>query len=124
MRLIIMRHGESQNNVLSKISHEIYSQVRTYEPELSEHGAATCRRVGERLSEIGIKFDLMLTSAHKRAVLSLKNVMETYSLPHPPCEIFTQIHEENGVNMAGKIYPGLSRSQVLELMPELTIPDD
>ena len=97
-----MRHGESQNNVLAKISKDLWANGRTYEPELSAQGVEECRMVGARLSEMGIKFDLMLTSAHKRAVLSLKNVRETYAhTATTPCEIFTQIHEEKGVNMAG-----------------------
>ena len=124
MRLIIMRHGESQNNILGKISNQAWSEHRTSEPELSAQGVDSCRRIGERLTQLGIKIDLMITSAHKRAILSLKNVRDTYALPQPTCEIMTQIHEESGVNMAGQIYPGLSRSQVIELMPDLYIPED
>lgn len=115
-----MRHGESQNNILGKISNEIYTAHRTSEPELSARGVADCCKAGQRLAEMGIKFDFMLTSAHKRAVLSLKHVRE--NLPDArsiPCYIMTQIHEENGVNMAGQIYPGLSRTEILELLPEL-----
>ena len=123
MRLIIMRHGESQNNILGKISVEAWRDHRTSEPELSAQGIADSRAVGERLAQLGIKIDLMLTSAHKRAILSLKNVRDTYTLPHPPCEVMTEIHEENGVNMAGQIYPGLSRSQVIELLPDLQVPE-
>ena len=79
-----------------------------------------CQAVGTRLTEMGLRFDLMLTSAHKRAVLSLKNVRETYAFTsETPCEVMTQIHEEHGVNMAGNIYPGLPRSEVIKLLPEL-----
>jgi broad specificity phosphatase PhoE len=38
MRIILMRHGESGNNILALISKDIYEKVRTYEPELSETG--------------------------------------------------------------------------------------
>ena len=81
--------------------------------------------VGAKLTEMGIRFDMMLTSAHKRAILSLKNVRETYQFAEStPCGIMTQIHEEHGVNMAGQIYPGLTRSEVLELLPELQIDEE
>ena len=74
-----MRHGESQNNVIAKIfPHDIYIAQRTSDPELSQQGIEDCRMAGTRLSEMGIKFDVMLTSAHKRAILSLKNLRETY----------------------------------------------
>ena len=120
-----MRHGESQNNILGKISKEIYTSHRTSEPELSARGVADCCQAGQRLSEMGIKFDFMLTSAHKRAVLSLKHVRENLADAQSiPCYIMTQIHEEHGVNMAGQIYPGLSRTEILELLPELQIPAD
>ena len=36
----------------------------------------------------------------------------------------TQIHEVNGSYLSNKMCPGLPRSQVLELLPDLTIPDD
>lgn len=120
-----MRHGESQNNVLAKISAEAHRNHRTYEPELSQLGAEECRMVGAKLTEMGIRFDMMLTSAHKRAILSLKNVRETYQFSEStPCAIMTQIHEEFGVNMGGQTFPGLTRSQVLELMPELQISEE
>ena len=64
-----MRHGESQNNILKKICHnDIYAEHRTNDPELSDRGVADSRAAGARFSELGISFDLMLTSAHKRAV--------------------------------------------------------
>lgn len=116
MRLIIMRHGESQNNILSKISREAWRQHRTSEPELSDQGVDECRRTGARMRELGFEFDLMLTSAHKRAVLSLKHVRDTFKSTAsslPPCAIMTEIHEEKGVTMGGEVFPGLTRSQVL-----------
>ena len=42
MRLIIMRHGETTNNILSKISEEIYQKERVAEPELSQKGELDC----------------------------------------------------------------------------------
>lgn len=58
-----MRHGESQNNVLSKISPQLWQEKRTNEPELSARGVDDCRAAGARFSELGITFDLMITSA-------------------------------------------------------------
>ena len=121
-----MRHGETNNNVLFKISKAAWVDHMTAEPELSAQGVEECKMVGTRMTEMGLNFDLMLTSAHKRAIQSLKNVRETYANSQStPCEILTQIFEEHGVYDAqGNTYPGLSRSKVLELLPDLTISPD
>ena len=78
MRLIVMRHGESQNNVLSKISKEAYEQKRSAEPEISEQGVKDCEQVGEWLKTNNIKIDQIYTSAHKRAILSARHVRQAY----------------------------------------------
>ena len=117
-----MRHGESQNNILSKISHEAWANHRTAEPELSDKAIRECRQVGTRFSEMGLKFDLMITSCHKRAILSLKHVRETYlEAAAVPCKVMVEIHEENGVNMGGQTFPGMTRSEILQLLPEIQI---
>ena len=36
----------------------------------------------------------------------------------------TQVHEENGSYLDDKIIPGLTRSQVIEILPDLTVPED
>lgn len=41
-----MRHGESQNNVLSKISKELYHEKRSAEPEISDLGLKECEQLG------------------------------------------------------------------------------
>ena len=72
-----------------------------------------------------LKIDLMMTSCQKRAIQSLKNVREKYThAAETPCEIFSEIHEHWGVHQHGHTLPGLKRSEVLELIPELTIPED
>ena len=68
MRLIMMRHGESQNNVVHQISDEFGWQHRVDDPKLSPMGMEECEAVGKKMSEIGLKFDVILTSAHLRAL--------------------------------------------------------
>ena len=106
MRLILMRHGESQNNVLSKIAQEVYEQYRTYEPELSELGVQESIQMGKALKNSGINIDFMLTSAHKRAILSAKCILETF--PEVPVHLMLAIHEVGGIYMREKTFPGLS----------------
>ena len=49
MRLILMRHGESQNNVVHKISDEFGYKHRVPDPELSDLGKQECEDLGCRL---------------------------------------------------------------------------
>ena len=51
MKLIIMRHGESANNVLSKLDRDLYLKTRTPEPELSPKGEEDCTNIGLWLAE-------------------------------------------------------------------------
>lgn len=67
-----MRHGESYNNVLAKISREDYQNKRVYEPELSEVGKDACKRMGVEFGKLGIKLSRIICSPQKRAILSAK----------------------------------------------------
>ena len=61
--------------MISRDTHRLY---RTSEPELSAQGVKASQEAGKSLTEMGIKFDLMVTSAHKRAILTLKHVRDNY----------------------------------------------
>ena len=120
-----MRHGQSQNNILSELGDEICKKYRVADPELTQLGVNECRMVGQRLSEMGIQLDMMLTSAMKRAILSLKYVREGYqNAANTPCGILTQIHEIRGITLDGQNGPGLKRSEVLDLIPEFQISEE
>ena len=68
MRLILMRHGESQNNVVHKIGDDFGYKHRVPDPNLSEMGKSECEELGRKIAEIGIKLDVILMSAHRRAL--------------------------------------------------------
>jgi broad specificity phosphatase PhoE len=46
MRVILMRHGESINNMYARIDRKIYLEERKAEPELSETGANSSNTMG------------------------------------------------------------------------------
>ena len=46
MRVILMRHGESINNMYARIDMKLYHEERKAEPELSETGADSSLRMG------------------------------------------------------------------------------
>lgn len=62
----------------------------------------------------------MLTSAHKRAVLSAKHVRDQIQ-EKPPIELMIDIHEIGGVYMKQQTFPGLSSQDITELIPEIQI---
>ena len=117
-----MRHGESQNNILAKMSADVYEKYRTFEPELSELGVKESRAVGAAMKAAGINIDIILTSGMKRAILSAKHVGESF--PEVPCQLVLAMHEIKGVHMKGKVHPGLSQQEMKELHPLIIIPED
>ena len=78
--------------------------------------------MGKLLKDSGIIFDTILTSAHKRAILSAKHILESF--PEVPVHLMPQIHEVGGVYMNEKTYPGLSFDQTRELLPQLQISEE
>ena len=122
MRLIIMRHGESTNNVLEDISEELYRVKRESDPYLSDVGEQECKNLGVRLTELGIRIDLMVTSAHRRSIQSLKNIRDSYTYANPECHLMMQIHEHSGIYKDGKMYSGLTTSEMREIFPNLVVP--
>jgi len=78
--------------------------------------------VGEWLVANGIKIDLVLTSAHKRAILSAKHMLTKYTTK-VPVHIMHQIHEVGGVYIKGKCETGLNVKQIKEIMSDIVIGD-
>ena len=62
MRIILMRHGETQNNILAMVSKDSYETQRLEEPELSEIGEKSCRRMGKEMGNLGFHIDKILCS--------------------------------------------------------------
>ena len=71
-----------------------------------------------------ISVDRMLVSAHKRALLSAKYVRAEYQRDEIPIELMLEIHEVGGVYQKSTTFPGLKKSEVLEILPELAIPEE
>ena len=130
MRIILMRHGESGNNILALISKQVYEQVRTHEPELSDIGQESCRRMGEEMNKLNFKIDKIYCSAHKRAILSAKFFREGFfkfqeqnNIEKLPIHLKVNIHELGGIYMGEKCFPGLNKKQVKELVNDIIIPE-
>ena len=118
-----MRHGESYNNIQAKISKDLYYKTRQQEPPMSDIGNEACVKMGKKMKELGIKFEKIICSGHKRAILSAKFVREGLGNEEMPIELRLKCHEYRGCWMGDKTYPGLTRDQVKELVPDINIPE-
>ena len=116
-----MRHGESGNNLLAKISYQLYNEKRVAEPELSPEGVLQCFAVGQYLKRTGIKIDEFICSAHKRAILSALEVIK--GSEQAPLSLMVLIHERGGMFFKNEVTTGLTKQEVLTLAPEIKIND-
>jgi 2,3-bisphosphoglycerate-dependent phosphoglycerate mutase len=69
MKLVLIRHGESEWNKLNLFTG--WTDV-----DLSEHGVEEAKFAGETLKEKGYDFDICYTSYLKRAIHTLNNVLK------------------------------------------------
>ena len=76
------------------------------------------------MKELGIKFDKILCSGHKRAILSAKFLREGLEDESKQIEVFLKAHEESAVYMKDTVYPGLNQKQMSEICEDIVIPDD
>ena len=82
MRLIIMRHGESTNNLVMMVTNtndeKLYDSLREQEPSVSQLGIDASFNMGKKLSEMKIDLDAIYCSGHKRALVTTKHFIEGY----------------------------------------------
>lgn len=69
MKLVLVRHGESQWNLENKFTG--WTDV-----DLTEKGVNEAKNGGRKLKELGIQFDVAFTSYQKRAIKTLNYILE------------------------------------------------
>lgn len=69
MKLVLVRHGESQWNLENKFTG--WTDV-----DLTEKGVNEAKNGGRQLKELGINFDVAFTSYQKRAIKTLNYILE------------------------------------------------
>ena len=81
MKVIFMRHGESQNNALKSNSPEtieLFEKQRQHDPTLSEKGYKESHQAGRLLKQHNYKIDAFFTSGFKRAIETADMVRKGY----------------------------------------------
>ncbi len=128
MRLLLVRHGESQNN---RIHADTGSWAgRSPDPDLTPLGRRQAELLANRfLAEQLPRPDVMLTSLMRRAVATAAPIARALDLP---LEGHALLHEVGGVfegqdegpQVTGQAHPGSPASALLELSPHLVLPDE
>lgn len=126
MRFIVIRHGQSTNNLLwEKTGSE---SGRHPDTPLTATGHLQARRLGETLAAgvLPWSIDVLYCSLMKRAVQTAAPVAAALAMPlNGHLDMYEvggpfDIDEETGTK---KPYPGASRSELLEVSDRLVLPD-
>jgi 2,3-bisphosphoglycerate-dependent phosphoglycerate mutase len=128
MRLFLVRHGQSFNNMLPD------GVGRVADPPLTESGVKQAPLVAQHLAEgpakdtyhdggptRGFGITKLYTSAHLRCLQTSEPIADALDLDP---EIWVDVHEECGVWMEGvEKLPGMTRSEIAARFPRVKIPD-
>ncbi|MGC3953053.1 MAG: histidine phosphatase family protein [Propionicimonas sp.] len=128
MRLLLIRHGESENN---RIRSETGSwQGRSPDPELTDLGHRQASRLADFYLERELpRPDVLLTSLMRRAVSTAAPLAKALDLPlrgHPLLYEVGGVFEadDEGPEVAGTPRPGSPASTLLALSPHLVLPSE
>ena len=142
MRLFIVRHGESQNNLLNdQLSFDDYLQQRFPDPALTELGLRQAEAVADHLAkatvaehyrllsegkENGYNITRIYCSAMLRAMQTAQPIGQALGIDP---EVLIDIHEQGGVFIGDPRGPesiqqahGITRAQALEQFPGYKLP--
>ena len=124
LRLILIRHGESANNVEHEISREQYLANRQPDPPLTATGQEQALETGEYLAS---KQNALLFPIHRLYVSPLRRTLMTAqpiakALQLQPI-VWTDIFEVGGVYENGGMgKPGMTRTEMLTAFPDYHVP--
>ncbi len=128
MRLLLIRHGESENN---RIHAETGSwSGRSPDPELTDLGHTQAGKLADFYVQRRLpRPDVLLTSLMRRAVSTAAPLAKALDLPlqgHPLLHEVGGVYEadDEGPHVAGTPRPGSPASGLLALSPLLVLPVD
>jgi broad specificity phosphatase PhoE len=127
MRLYLIRHGQSTNNILTDQS------KRTYDPLLTDLGKIQADHLAEYIAttpdfpdvESGYGITHLYTSAMRRTLLTTQPLAQRLNITP---QIWTDIHEIGGLFLAypdgrEETFGGITRSEIERDFPDYVIPD-
>ncbi|MBR6898242.1 MAG: 2,3-bisphosphoglycerate-dependent phosphoglycerate mutase, partial [Lachnospiraceae bacterium] len=102
MKLVLVRHGESEWNKENRFTG--WTDV-----ELSEKGMEEAKTAGKLLTEAGFDFDVCYTSYLKRAIHTLNNILDTMDRAWLPVVKSWKLNERHYGSLQG-----LNKSETAE----------
>lgn len=102
MTLYVIRHGESESNVMGKYGGQ-------YDTPLTAKGLAQARQVAGKLA--GMRFESIVSSSLRRARQTAEIIQEAFGLPLILSDDFRER------NMG--VYEGLTEAEIIERYPDL-----
>lgn len=124
LRVILIRHGESENNVHNEIGGDHYQKHRQADPPLTTNGRQQAQETAEYLKECdnallrGI--DEIYVSPFLRTLQTCQPIAEVLEISP---KVWNEIHEVGGANYNGTALPGMSKSQILKDFPDFIVDD-
>jgi len=133
LRVVLVRHGESMNNIHEAKGWEAYVKGRSADPDLSPRGYAQAQLLGSWLGSakaapLGLdKLTELWVSPHRRTLLTMSPLAAATGLaPRVTSDIF----EAGGIYDANDDYTvftargGLTRDEMSAEFPSYVLPDD
>jgi len=125
--VLLIRHGESTNNVLWAGDRDAFLAERTDDPPLTPLGAEQADRLAEHLRASGERLDRLVCSPMLRAIQTAQPVAAALGVP---VEVWVEVHEHGGMYVGNPhtgegfaVRPGLSRTAIVELLPKALLPE-
>lgn len=125
LRVLLVRHGESTNNVLTEVGYDFFLANRTPDPDLTTLGEgqalALANYLGKRSNTLFESFDDVYVSPMKRTLATAFPV--AIALGARP-RVWTDVHEVGGIHLGGTGLGGLTRSAMRDAYPFYEIPEE
>ena len=127
LRVLLIRHGESQNNILHEVSIEHYYKHRSGDPALTELGEAQALATAEYLTRnanvhpLVESIDEVFISPCRRTLATAHPIVTAMGIQP---KVWTEIYEVGGVHERNVGLPGMTRLEIQELYPTYELPSD
>lgn len=124
LRVILIRHGESENNVHNEIGPDHYQKHRQADPTLTANGRQQAQETAEYLKDCdhallrGI--DEIYVSPFLRTLQTCQPIAEALEISP---KVWKEIHEVGGASNNGTGIPGMTKTQILKGFPDYLVDD-
>jgi len=121
MKILLIRHAESANNLQLGLPKEVYQSIRSPDPNITEKGRAQSEKLALHILKKKYNIKRFYCSAMKR---SIETAMILKKILNINLEIKVSIHELGGMYQGSNIIKGKTRSQIKTKYPGIFIPPE